>query len=153
MNQPWTGEKTRSERNRERRRKDHELRVIESKKKKAMKQQLEQLPEILKEIEEKEAEVKQRQLLREIKKKSEPEDSKPKKLGPNKFEETEPDYLLTEQLPESLRKLNNANKFSLIRDRFKSLQKRNIIEPRVKQRKVFRHERKRVEKYSTRDNE
>eukprot|EP01122_Echinamoeba_exundans_P014671 TRINITY_DN668_c0_g2_i1.p1 TRINITY_DN668_c0_g2~~TRINITY_DN668_c0_g2_i1.p1 ORF type:complete len:463 (+),score=132.97 TRINITY_DN668_c0_g2_i1:16-1404(+) len=151
VNQPWTGEKTKQERNRELRRKAHELKVIEAKQKKQFKQQLEKLPEIIKEIEDKEAEQKQRQQIKSIKMSSEPADIKPKKLGPYKYEEPEPDYLLSEQLPESLRTLNNANKFSLLRDRFQSLQKRNIIEPRVKQRRVYRYHKKRVEKFSTRD--
>jgi nucleolar protein 53 len=151
VNQPWTGKKTKQERNKQLRRKAHELKVIASKQKKQFKQQLEQLPEIIKEIEDHEAETKQRQQIKDIKMNSEPSDVKPKKLGPYKYEEPEPDYLLSEQLPESLRTLNNANKFSLLRDRFQSLQKRNIIEPRVKQRRVYRYHKKRVEKFSTRD--
>lgn len=151
INQPWTGKKTQSERNKELRRKKHELRVKSSIKKKQLKAQLDKLPEILQEIEAKEGELQQKRKIMEMKKRTEPADVRTKKLGPNRFEEPEPDYLRTDQLPDSLRKLNNANKFSLLRDRFQSLQKRNIIEPRVQQRRVFRYQKKHVEKYSTKD--
>jgi len=76
------------------------------------------------EVTQKESEQKQI-LLDEIKLHKE---SIPKKLGKEKFVEDDIDVLLSEELPGALRKLDPTT--DLLHDRFKSLQRRNIIEVR-----------------------
>ena len=73
--------------------------------------------------------------------------AKPKQLSKHAFEEPELDLKLTEELTGSLRSLKPEG--SLLADRFKSLQKRNLIETRVKA-KIVKNgkKRKRVEKRS-----
>uniref|UniRef100_A0A8C5QC08 Ribosome biogenesis protein NOP53 n=1 Tax=Leptobrachium leishanense TaxID=445787 RepID=A0A8C5QC08_9ANUR len=53
---------------------------------------------------------------------------KPKRLGRLKYQEGDVDVLLSDELPGTLRKLKPEG--SIARDRFKSFQKRNLIEPR-----------------------
>ncbi|XP_044124343.1 ribosome biogenesis protein NOP53 [Bufo gargarizans] len=52
----------------------------------------------------------------------------PKRLGRLKYQEPDVDVLLSEELTESLRKLKPQG--NVTKDRFKSFQKRNLIEPR-----------------------
>ncbi|XP_075692342.1 ribosome biogenesis protein NOP53 [Rhinoderma darwinii] len=52
----------------------------------------------------------------------------PKRLGRLKYQEPDIDILLSEELTDSLRKLKPEG--SVTKDRFKSFQKRNLIEPR-----------------------
>jgi len=54
--------------------------------------------------------------------------TKTRRLGKEKLDEKEIEVLLTDQLPKSLRNFNPN--VSLLEDRFYSLQKRNMIEPR-----------------------
>lgn len=57
-----------------------------------------------------------------------------KRLSSVKFEEPDVEFSTGEELSGSLRNLKKYG--NLLEDRFKSLQKRNILEPRVKQKKV-----------------
>lgn len=57
-----------------------------------------------------------------------------KRLSLVKFEEPDIEFSTAEELSDSLRNLKKHG--NLLEDRFKSLQKRNIIEPRVKQKKL-----------------
>merc|ERR1712142_1040305 len=56
------------------------------------------------------------------------EESKPKRLGKHKYTEGDTDVLLSEELVATLRELKPDG--NLLKDRFRSLQRRNIIEPR-----------------------
>ncbi|XP_075222953.1 ribosome biogenesis protein NOP53 [Lycorma delicatula] len=58
--------------------------------------------------------------------------TKTKKLGPKKFSEPLPEFKRPHELKKNLRSLNPEG--SILTDRFYSLQKRNIIEPRVRAR-------------------
>lgn len=82
----------------------------------------------LKEAEQKEDEIKKRQMIKE--EKEERYKLIPKKLGKERIPEKDIEVLLTEQLPGSLRNLKPVT--SLLEDRFHSFQKRNMIEPRSK---------------------
>jgi len=68
-----------------------------------------------------------------------------KRLGPEKFQKPEVEVLLTEQLPEKLKNLKTD--FDPLKDRFSSLQQRNIIEPRSLKRYHNRYRTKYIEKY------
>jgi len=68
-----------------------------------------------------------------------------KRLGPEKFQKPEVEVLLTEQLPEKLKNLKTD--FDPLKDRFSSLQQRNIIEPRSLKRYHNRYKTKYIEKY------
>jgi len=56
------------------------------------------------------------------------EEGKPKRLGKNKFVEPDTNVLTSDELVATLRELKPDG--NLLKDRFKSLQRRNIIEPR-----------------------
>jgi len=75
-----------------------------------------------------------RKELKEIKK------NMPADITGHKFEEQDIDIKLTEELTGSLRSLKPEG--NLLTDRYKSMQKRNIIETRVKQ-KIVKNKRKR----------
>jgi len=66
--------------------------------------------------------------------------TKPRRLGPEKFEELDVEVLLSDQLPSSLRKFNAP--YNLLIDRYKSLQRRSIIETRYVKRYNSRYVRK-----------
>ncbi|NWS15289.1 NOP53 protein, partial [Pachyramphus minor] len=55
-------------------------------------------------------------------------DTEPRRLGRARYEDAGPEVQLSEELPESLRTLRPEG--HVLRDRFKSLQRRNMIEPR-----------------------
>jgi len=59
------------------------------------------------------------------KRKKEEEKTRTKKLGRHRFEPLEKQVLLTKELPQSLRQVNT--KSNLFLERFKSMQKRNLI--------------------------
>ncbi|XP_014483938.1 PREDICTED: uncharacterized protein CG1785 [Dinoponera quadriceps] len=74
---------------------------------------------------------KKEELLRQKRvKKRERESTIPKILSKTKFEPLNPDFLLSEELSGNLRNLCNPSK-NLLKDRFKSLQQRNILAPSV----------------------
>lgn len=68
----------------------------------------------------------------------------PAQLGSVKFEEPEIEIKLTDELTGNLRSLKPEG--NLLEDRFKSFQKRNILETRLKQKMVKTKKRKKVEK-------
>lgn len=73
---------------------------------------------------------KRQELLREKRlKKREREATMPKTLGKIKFEPLDPDFQLDEELSGNLRSCQPST--SLLKDRYKSLQQRNIIAPSV----------------------
>uniref|UniRef100_A0A2S2N3G7 Ribosome biogenesis protein NOP53 n=1 Tax=bird metagenome TaxID=1833763 RepID=A0A2S2N3G7_9ZZZZ len=65
-----------------------------------------------------------------------------------RYEDAGPEVQLSEELPESLRRLRPEG--SVLRDRFKSLQRRNMIEPRERAKFRRRYRVKYVEKRSFR---
>lgn len=124
--------KTKTERNREKRRKIHESTVQKNFEAKLRRRELETLDQSLESI------VKQ-ETLRQVEKK-EPDYDKGqeiKKLGKIKYKEDEPEFLLPDELPGSMRRL--PGKYSVLKDRFESLQKRNIIETRVPSKYVLNY--------------
>jgi len=116
--------KSQSQRNKDKRRKEQERELKIKKKERALRTIT--TGEAIKTYEARQKETEERQkLLNEIK---EHRETVPKKLGKEKFLEDDIEVLLTDELPEALRKLDPTT--DLLRDRFKSLQRRNIIEVR-----------------------
>lgn len=70
--------------------------------------------------------------------------NKPKKLGRLKYEEPDLEVKLTDELQGSLRLLKPEG--HLLEDRFKSLQRRNIIEPRKRAKRLRKYKLKEFEK-------
>ncbi|XP_013790371.1 ribosome biogenesis protein NOP53-like isoform X2 [Limulus polyphemus] len=74
---------------------------------------------------------------------------RPLRLGRYKFQEQDLELNLTEELTGSLRSVKVDG--NILEDRYKSFQKRNIIEPRVRQKMKRKYKLKRLEKRSHRD--
>ncbi|MGH0180519.1 UNVERIFIED_CONTAM: hypothetical protein FKN15_004227 [Acipenser sinensis] len=72
------------------------------------------------------------------------EESLPRRLGKLKYQEPDLDLQLSSEMAGSLRRLKPEG--SILKDRFKSLQKRNLIEPRERAKFVRKHKLKYVEK-------
>ncbi|TNN38670.1 Glioma tumor suppressor candidate region gene 2 protein [Liparis tanakae] len=89
-------------------------------------QQLFQLRSIKTSIKQQEADTKTKQTQR--KSNQEAQKSQPRRLGKLKFEPQDMEVQLSDELAGSLRQLKPEG--SVLKDRFKSLQKRNLIEPR-----------------------
>ncbi|XP_039235095.1 ribosome biogenesis protein NOP53, partial [Pipra filicauda] len=68
----------------------------------------------------------------------------PRRLGRKRYEDAGPEVQLSEEIPENLRSLRPEG--HLLRDRFKSLQRRNLIEPRERAKFKRRYRVKYVEK-------
>ncbi|CAI9553330.1 unnamed protein product [Staurois parvus] len=85
-----------------------------------------QLKSIHASLKSRQSELLRRKQLREEKRKLQA--LQPRRLGRLKYQEPDIDVLLSEELTDSLRKLKPEG--SLAKDRFKSFQKRNLIEPR-----------------------
>merc|ERR1712243_510519 len=85
---------------------------------------------------------------RQEKKKAADEEKKlgPVRLSNYKYEPQEIEIKLSDELTGNLRNLKQEG--SLLEDRFKSMQRRNMIEVRVKQKTVRKHKRKTFEKRS-----
>ncbi|XP_077049139.1 ribosome biogenesis protein NOP53 isoform X3 [Agelaius phoeniceus] len=91
-------------------------------------------------------ELRRRRLLREQRRKL--RETAPKRLGRLRYEEPELEVQLSEEIPESLRSLRPQG--NLLRDRFRSLQRRNVLEPRLRAKFKRRYRVKYVEKRSFR---
>ncbi|XP_014748990.1 PREDICTED: glioma tumor suppressor candidate region gene 2 protein [Sturnus vulgaris] len=91
-------------------------------------------------------ELRRRRRLREQRR--ERQETAPRRLGRKRYEEPDPEVQLSEELPESLRSLRPEG--NVLRDRFKSLQRRNLIEPRDRAKFRRRYRVKYVEKRSFR---
>ncbi|KAJ7990188.1 hypothetical protein DPEC_G00297720 [Dallia pectoralis] len=76
----------------------------------------------------------------------EAEKSMPRRLGKLKFQAQDLEVQLSDEIPGSLRTLKPEG--SVLKDRFKSMQKRNMIEPRERAKFKRRHKVKYVEKRS-----
>ncbi|NP_001090022.1 NOP53 ribosome biogenesis factor L homeolog [Xenopus laevis] len=127
-----TGPGLRRERKTERqRKKEKEAKFLRAKLqadkiKNQRKQSLFQLRSIQTALAKREGELARRKAVRAENRKKEA--LQPRRLGRLKYKEPEIDVLLSDELPESLRKLKPEGNIAM--DRFKSFQKRNIIEPR-----------------------
>jgi len=102
---------------------------------------------IRKDILKKEKETKQK-LDRKIEKKIRHEKFGQLDLGRNKFEPLKPDPMLSEEMGGSLLADAQNSIAGLTLERFKSLQKRNLIEPTVKQRMVRKYKLKKYQRPS-----
>ncbi|KAJ8369082.1 hypothetical protein SKAU_G00091100 [Synaphobranchus kaupii] len=105
-------------------------------------QQLFQLRSIHAEVKRREQRTRERQAKRRAR--QEAQKSLPRRLGKLKFQAPDLDVQLSDEIPGSLRMLRPEG--SILKDRFKSLQKRNMIEPRERAKFKRRHKLKYVEK-------
>ncbi|XP_066494485.1 ribosome biogenesis protein NOP53 [Tiliqua scincoides] len=110
-------------------------------------QELFQLRSIRLQVKQREAELLRRKQARTAKR--EVEANKPKRLGRLKYEDPDLDVQLSTELADSLRTLKPEG--SILKDRFKSLQKRNIIEPRERAKFKRKYRLKYVEKRAFRE--
>ncbi|RWS17200.1 cellular protein-like protein [Dinothrombium tinctorium] len=131
--------KSKAQRRREAMQKQLEKAAKEKRKMNAISNQIFQLDKIKKEI--KEAEEKSLQRQKRKRERIISKMYKPNILSRHKFEEPDIEVSLTEDVAGSLRSLRTEG--DLLKDRFSSLQKRNIIEPR----KIILKHRKKHQKY------
>ena len=123
---------TRVELNKRARRKEQLRKEAEAKKSEELSKEIDSIPEIMREIE-KEDEEKQRRHLRRLVAKQERLKSRPPRLGKHKYEPAPVQVLLSEEITGSIRKLKGC--CTLVKDRYKSLEKRGLIAPTVKRRR------------------
>ncbi|KAM7004091.1 ribosome biogenesis protein NOP53 [Passerculus sandwichensis] len=105
-----------------------------------------QLRSLRRSLQLRELELRRRRLLRERLRRL--RETAPKRLGRLRYEEPELELQLSEEIPECLRSLRPEG--NLLRDRFRSLQRRNILEPRLRAKFKRRYKVKYVEKRSFR---
>ncbi|XP_074872555.1 ribosome biogenesis protein NOP53 [Carettochelys insculpta] len=110
-------------------------------------QQLFRLRSIRRLVRQREAELLRRRRARLAKRRAEA--TTPRRLGRLKYEEPDLEVQLSTELAESLRTLKPEG--SILRDRFKSLQKRNLIEPRERAKFKRKYRLKYVEKRAFRE--
>ncbi|KAM6427890.1 ribosome biogenesis protein NOP53 [Liasis olivaceus] len=139
--------KTERQRKKEKAAKQLKARELSEKTARRRQQELFQLRSIRLQLKQREAELQRRKQRREAKRKSEA--VKPKRLGRLKYTEPDVDVQLSTELAESLRTLKPEG--SILRDRFKSLQKRNLIEPRERAKFKRKYRLKYVEKRAFRE--
>ncbi|XP_071161944.1 ribosome biogenesis protein NOP53-like [Mytilus edulis] len=139
--------KTKIQRNKEKKLKQQEKLQKTDKAKKLRANEIFRLKSLKKEVKEKEKKV---ELKREARLKREAANkTKTRKIGKMKFEEPNLEIKLTGELEGSLRLLKPEG--HLFEDRFKSLQKRSIIEPRVQARHTRKYKPKVFDKRSHRE--
>uniref|UniRef100_A0A663F8F1 Ribosome biogenesis protein NOP53 n=1 Tax=Aquila chrysaetos chrysaetos TaxID=223781 RepID=A0A663F8F1_AQUCH len=110
-------------------------------------QELFRLRSLRRQVKRWEAELLRRRQARLAKRRA--KDALPRRLGPLKYEEPSLEVQLSDELAESLRTLKPEG--SVLRDRFKSLQKRSLIEPRERAKFKRRYRLKYVEKRAFRE--
>ncbi|XP_076590676.1 ribosome biogenesis protein NOP53 [Chaetodon auriga] len=110
-------------------------------------QQLFQLRSIKTALKQRDQKTKARQAQRKAK--QEAQKAQPRRLGKLKFQAPDLEVQLSDELAGSLRQLKPEG--SVLKDRFKSLQKRNLIEPRERAKFKRRHKLKYVEKRAFRE--
>lgn len=118
--------------NKRARRKEQLKKEAEAKKAQKLSKEIDGLPDILQEIA-KEDDEKHKRHIRRVVAKKEKLKSCPPRLGKHKFEPAPVQVLLTEEITGSLRKLKGC--CTLVKDRFKSLEKRGLIPPKLNKRK------------------
>lgn len=146
-NMEYGERKTKAQRNKEKRRKEHERMMKMKQLIKQRRADLENINEYLKEIEDKEVLLEQQRKIKEIIKQN--EKYKIKKLGKIRYKDDLPEVLNEDELPNSLRSLSAST--SLLLDRLKSLQKRNLLEVRKKTRQVIKYRRRVVDRHARSD--
>ncbi|KAM6932974.1 ribosome biogenesis protein NOP53 [Xenentodon cancila] len=139
--------KTEKQRKRERAEKMKEQQRMTSKHQTQQQQQLFQLRSIKSSIKHQEQETRTKQVKRKAK--QEAQKAQPRRLGKLKFQAPDLEVQLSDELPGSLRRLKPEG--SVLKDRFKSLQKRNLIEPRERVKFKRRLKLKYVEKRAFRE--
>ncbi|KAB5544422.1 hypothetical protein DKX38_012534 [Salix brachista] len=120
---------TRVELNKRARRKEQGKKEAEVKKKQKLSKGIDSLPDIIQEIA-KEDEEKLKRNIRRIVSKQERLKARPPRLGRHKFEAAPIQVPLSEEITGSLRKIKGC--CTLVRDRFKSLEKRGLVVPTAK---------------------
>ncbi|ORZ02931.1 ribosome biogenesis protein Nop53/GLTSCR2 [Syncephalastrum racemosum] len=127
-----TQRKTQTKRNKEKRARQEKLRAAIKRNEKEMRKQIDLVEQLEKELAEHQAKVelatKRRQEMKE-----ENEKMGKQRLSRHKYQDVNVELKLTDELSESLRQLKPEG--SVFTDRYVSMQKRNIIEPRVRQKR------------------
>eukprot|EP00244_Chara_vulgaris_P004871 TRINITY_DN19867_c0_g2_i2.p1 TRINITY_DN19867_c0_g2~~TRINITY_DN19867_c0_g2_i2.p1 ORF type:complete len:289 (-),score=73.63 TRINITY_DN19867_c0_g2_i2:213-1079(-) len=136
---------TRTELNRRARRRAQEMQEKVRKHRKRIRKDLLRLPELEEEMKT-EAEAKERKRTRLQVSRADRKAEGPPRLGKHKFQPARVQVMLSEELTGSMRTLKGC--FTLLRDRYKSLQKRGLVEPRVKLGKKQMKKRKEYEQGS-----
>ncbi|XP_050784516.1 ribosome biogenesis protein NOP53 isoform X2 [Gopherus flavomarginatus] len=144
---PLHEKKTEQQRRREKEAKFLEARRLGEKAARCRRQELFQLRSIRLQVKRREAELLRRRRARLAKRRAEA--TKPRRLGRLKYEDPDLEVQLSTELAESLRTLKPEG--SILRDRFKSLQKRNLIEPRERAKFKRKYRLKYVEKRAFRE--
>ncbi|XP_044057236.1 ribosome biogenesis protein NOP53 isoform X2 [Siniperca chuatsi] len=139
--------KTERQRKRERAEKIKEQRRLASRRQIGQHQQLFQLRSIKASIKQQDQKTKAKQKQRKAN--QEAQKAQPRRLGKLKFQAQDLEVQLSDELAGSLRRLKPEG--SVLKDRFKSLQKRNLIEPRERAKFKRRHKLKYVEKRAFRE--
>ncbi|XP_074423393.1 ribosome biogenesis protein NOP53 [Larus michahellis] len=144
---PRGEKKTEQQRRREKEARASALRQRQEKAARCRRQELFRLRGLRRQLERWEAELLRRRGARKAKRRA--RDALPRRLGRLRYEEPSPEVQLSEELAESLRALKPEG--SVLRDRFKSLQKRSLIEPRERAKFKRRYRLKYVEKRAFRE--
>ncbi|KAK3513536.1 hypothetical protein QTP70_016471 [Hemibagrus guttatus] len=139
--------KTERQRKREKAERIKELKKAAERKKLQSQQQLFQLRSIGANLKQRELRTKMRQTKRKAK--QEAQKALPRRLGKLKFQDPDLEVQLSDELAGSLRTLKPEG--SVLKDRFKSLQKRNLIEPRERAKFKRKYKVKYVEKRAFRE--
>ncbi|XP_041652443.1 ribosome biogenesis protein NOP53 isoform X1 [Cheilinus undulatus] len=139
--------KTERQRKREKADKIKEQQRLSERRQTDQRQQLFQLRSIKASIKQQDQRTKDRQIKRKAK--QEAQKAQPRRLGKLKFKPQDLEVQLSDELAGSLRQLKPEG--SVLKDRFKSLQKRNLIEPRERAKFKRRHKLKYVEKRAFRE--
>ncbi|XP_043974750.1 ribosome biogenesis protein NOP53 [Gambusia affinis] len=121
-----TQKKTEKQIKKEKAEKLKEQQRLTSRRQTEQQQQLFQLRSIKASIRQQEEKTKSKQMRRRVK--QEAQKAQPRRLGKLKFQAPDLDVQLSDELAGSLRQLKPEG--SILKDRFKSFQKRNLIEPR-----------------------
>ncbi|KAF4076688.1 hypothetical protein AMELA_G00217960 [Ameiurus melas] len=139
--------KTERQRKREKAERIKELRRKAERKLLNSRQQLFQLRSIGVDLKQRDLRTKARQMKRKAK--QEEQKTLPRRLGKLRFQAPDLEVQLSDELAGSLRRLKPEG--SIVKDRFKSLQKRNLIEPRERAKFKRKHKVKYVEKRAFRE--
>ncbi|XP_074536421.1 ribosome biogenesis protein NOP53 isoform X1 [Halichoeres trimaculatus] len=139
--------KTERQRKREKADKIKEQQRLSDRQQTNQRQQLFQLRSIKASIKKQDQKTKDRQTKRKAK--QEAQKAQPRRLGKLKFQAQDLEVKLSDELASTLRQLKPEG--SVLKDRFKSLQKRNLIEPRERAKFKRRHKLKYVEKRAFRE--
>ncbi|XP_015706038.1 ribosome biogenesis protein NOP53 [Coturnix japonica] len=144
---PRPGKKTEQQRRKEKEARAQELRRRQDKLLRGRRQQLFRLRSLGRQLRCWEQELLRRRMQREAKRRQ--MEGLPRRLGRLKYEDPALEVQLSDELAESLRTLKPEG--SLLHDRFKSFQKRSLIEPRERAKFKRKYRLKYVEKRAFRE--